>query len=110
MTFDEYQHLAARTIRMDLTIDQALQHGLYGLAAEAGEVLGIYQKDLQGHDVSDDHLRKELGDVLWMIAEICTAKRFDMDDVAQLNIDKLKRRYPEGFDTDRSMHRGEGDI
>lgn len=110
MTMNEYQEAAARTIRMDLTMDQALQHGLYGLGAETGEVLGIYQKDLQGHDVSDDHLRKELGDVLWMVAEICTAKRFNMDDVAQLNIDKLKRRYPEGFDPDRSMHRREEDI
>ena len=110
MTMNEYQDLAARTIRKDLTMTQARQHSLFGLCAEVGELLAIFQKELQGHEISDAHLKKELGDVLWMIAEICTAKRFDMDEVAQLNIDKLKRRYPEGFDPDRSMHRGEGDI
>lgn len=110
MTLTEYQEAAARTIRMDLTLDEAVQHGLYGLSAETGEVSEIFQKQLQGHPVNAEHIMKELGDVLWMVAEICTAKRFNMDDVAQLNIDKLKRRYPEGFDPDRSMHRGEGDI
>lgn len=110
MTMNEYQELAARTIRMDLTLKQAVQHGLYGLAAETGEVCGIFQKQLQGHPVDDEHVMKELGDVLWMVAEICTGLRIDLDDVAALNISKLRARYPNGFDPDRSLHRKEGDV
>ncbi|MBR3001542.1 MAG: nucleoside triphosphate pyrophosphohydrolase family protein [Oscillospiraceae bacterium] len=110
MTLNEYQELAQRTIRMELTLEGALHHGLYGLAAETGEVLAIFQKQYQGHPVDNEHIKKELGDVLWMIAEICTARRFDLEEVAQLNIEKLKARYPDGFDPDRSMHRREGDV
>lgn len=110
MTLNEYQTLAARTINMDLTVTGALHHGLFGLAAEAGEVLGIYQKQLQGHGVDPEHVAKELGDCLWMIAEICTVLRIDMGEVARANIDKLLQRYPDGFDPDKSLHRREGDI
>lgn len=110
MTLTEYQEAAARTIRMDLTLDEAVQHGLYGLSAETGEVSGIFQKQLQGHPVNAEHIMKELGDVLWMVAEICTGLRIDLDDVAALNISKLRARYPHGFDPDRSMHRRDGDI
>lgn len=55
-------------------------------------------------------LQKELGDCLWMIAEICTALDIDLDGVMQLNIDKLKARYPDGFNAEKSLHRREGDI
>ena len=55
-------------------------------------------------------LKKELGDCLWMIAEACFALDFSMDEVMQLNIDKLKARYPEGFTAERSLHRKAGDV
>ena len=110
LTFDEYQHLAARTINRRLTTADILRHGLFGLAAEAGEVCGIYQKAYQGHVPTDDQLIKEIGDCLWMLAEICTARDIPFGDVAQINIDKLKARYPAGFDTERSLHRKEGDA
>lgn len=64
----------------------------------------------QGHPFDKEHIKKELGDCLWMIAEACEALDFGMDDVMQLNIDKLKARYPEGFDTQHSLHRAEGDV
>lgn len=110
MTFDEYQHLAARTINKELTTTEMLNHGLFGMAAEAGEVCGIYQKSYQGHAPTIEHIIKEIGDELWFLAEICTALDIPLGDVAQMNIDKLKARFPNGFDPERSLHRAEGDI
>lgn len=104
-SMDGYQALAARTINRNLSKPEIERHGLYGLGAEAGEVQAIFQKELQGHDVRKDDLMKELGDVLWMVAEICTVCGLSMADVAQLNISKLMDRYPDGFDPERSLHR-----
>lgn len=55
-------------------------------------------------------MKKELGDVMWYVAMICHAMGFDLDDVMQTNIDKLKARYPGGFDTYRANHRERGDV
>lgn len=104
MTLDEYQVLAARTINASPE-----EHSLYGLAAETGELLSIYQKRYQGHKDTDEHRMKEAGDILWMLAEYCTSQGWSLEDVAVLNITKLKARYPDGFDTERSLHRRAGD-
>lgn len=111
MTGNDYQKLAMRTCSIPYNNREAmLNHAVFGLASEAGEVSGILQKEYQGHKIDKDHITKELGDCLWMIAEACTALRIDVDDVMQTNIDKLKARYPEGFSAERSLHRAEGDI
>lgn len=112
MTFDEYQALAARTINKNLTDVEQEYHALHGMVGEIGEVHSIYQKMYQGHADTADHVAKELGDLLWFIAEFCTAKGINMDDIAKTNIDKLRKRYPEdeGFTIERSLHRSEGDI
>lgn len=109
MTGNEYQKLAARTIGCDTKNDQ-IRHGVFGLCSEAGEVAGLFQKQYQGHLIGKSHLKKELGDCLWMIAEICTAYNWNMEDIMQMNIDKLIERYPEGFSEEKSLHRKEGDI
>jgi len=111
MTGNQYQKLALRT--SNFTADQRqeqLYHAVFGLTSEAGEVAGIMQKVYQGHQFDLAHIKKELGDCLWMIAEACAALGFDFEDVMQLNIDKLKARYPDGFKVDQSLHRAEGDI
>ncbi len=110
MRANNYQQLAARTINKRLDNNGVLKHGVFGLCSEAGEVAGILQKVYQGHPFDTGHLKKELGDCLWMIAEICTATGFKLEDVMRLNIEKLKARYPEGFTADNSLHRQEGDI
>lgn len=110
MTLNEYQKLAARTINKDLINYEQEDHALHGMVAEIGELHGLYQKLYQGHAGDKDHLKKELGDLLWFIAEYCTAKDWNLDDIAQMNIDKLRERYPDGFDSERSLHRKEGDI
>ena len=108
--FDEYQELARRTQAEGLSREERLNHAVFGLSSEAGEVAGILQKVYQGHEPDRDHLIKELGDCLWMIAEACDALTIPMGQVAQINIDKLRARYPDGFDADHSLHRKDGDI
>ena len=110
MTGNEYQKLAMRTCSINDDNKSMMYHGVFGLTSEAGEVAGLLQKVYQGHEFDDEHMKKELGDCMWMIAEICTALDFSLDDVMQTNIDKLKARYPTGFSTDRSLYRAEGDI
>lgn len=111
ITGKEYQKLAMRTCSIPYDNKEGrLYHAVFGLTSEAGEVAGILQKVYQGHEFDKEHIKKELGDCLWMIAEACEALDIDMDDVMQTNIDKLKARYPEGFSADRSLHRKEGDI
>lgn len=111
MTGNEYQKLAMRTCNIpDEDSGDMLFHAVFGLTSEAGEVAGILQKAYQGHLGSVEHLMKEAGDCLWMIAELCTAIGVSLEDVMQLNIDKLRARYPDGFDTEKSLHRAEGDV
>lgn len=110
MELNEYQQLAARTINKDLSEYQKEMHSILGLGAEAGEVLDIYQKVGQGHPFDEEHAVKEFGDVLWMIAEWCTVRGVALEDVAAMNIEKLKKRYPNRFEVERSLHRAEGDI
>lgn len=110
MNLNEYQELAKRTCSITDDDEKMLFHGALGLASEAGEVTGILQKTYQGHTFDKTHMMKELGDCLWMIAEVCTAIGCTMDEVGQMNIDKLKARYPEGFTAERSLYRTEGDI
>lgn len=106
MTLNEYQAKAARTINKALTPREELEHALLEMASETGEVLGIFQKELQGHPIDIDDLIKEIGDVMWGIAELCTHCGLELDAVAAANIEKLEKRYPNGFEAERSMHRG----
>ena len=108
MNLNEYQKLAERT--MSCENGMAENHALHGMVGEIGELHSLYQKIYQGHEFDEEHAKKELGDLLWFVAEYCTAMGWELDKVAQLNINKLKARYPEGFEANRSLHRSEGDI
>lgn len=110
MLANEYQRLAARTMNNELTWKEQGKHALHGMVGEIGELHSIYQKKYQGHPFSEEHAKKELGDLLWFIAEYCTAHGWELEEIMQMNIDKLKARFPEGFDTEKSKHRAEGDI
>lgn len=111
MTGNEYQALAMRTSNKDLCHDDHLLNGVLGLCGESGEVADLVKKwFMQGHNFDYKHLAKELGDVLWYVAETATSIGYDLDTIMQMNIDKLKERYPAGFSSDRSQHRKEGDI
>lgn len=110
MTGNEYQKLAARTIDSRMTTGDIINHALHGMVGETGELHSMYQKIYQGHDFSQEHAMKEVGDLLWFVAEYCTAKGWSLEDVMELNIEKLRARYPEGFEVDKSLHRKDGDI
>lgn len=85
--------------------------GALGLSGESGEVLDIIKKWIFHEAILDlDHLEKELGDVMWYVALLCDSFGFDLDEVMQKNIDKLKARYPKGFDVERSKNRAVGDV
>lgn len=110
LTFNHYQHLASRTINNNLTNEGKLFHSLFGMVSEVGELHGIFQKEYQEHKRSKEHMMKEVGDLLWFIAEFCTVNGWELSEVAAMNIQKLKERYPEGFEPERSLHRKEGDL
>lgn len=111
MTGNEYQKLASRTMGVNWEPTTYEHHALHGMVGEIGELHSIYQKMYQGHkEIGYDHFKKELGDLLWFVAEYCTAMGWNLEDIMQMNIDKLKARYPDGFDPEHSLHRAEGDI
>lgn len=110
MTFNEYQELATRTINPGISDLDCEYHALHGMVGEIGEIHSIYQKAYQGHNDTKEYLKKELGDLLWFISEYCTSQGWRLDDVAELNIEKLRSRYPGGFSEENSLHRKEGDI
>lgn len=109
MTLDEYQKAAQRTSNTH-TLTGKVENGLYGLAGEVGELHDHYKKYLfQQHEFDKEHMKKELGDVLWYVAELACGLGCTLHEIAQMNIDKLKARYPDGFEADKSLHRQEGD-
>ena len=108
MTLDEYQELAARTLGRDRTHDQQLSNAALGLAGEAGEVAEVVKKHLfHAAPLDQDAVVSELGDCLWYVAAFTTALGLSLDEVAARNVEKLRRRYPDGFDPERSRHRTE---
>ena len=106
MLMNEYQKMAQRTSRKDLSPDSHLFNGILGLAGETGECADLVKKCFyqDGRDINDA-LKDELGDVLWYVAEAITAMGWTLEEVAVHNINKLRRRYPDGFEADRSLHR-----
>ena len=109
MTINEYQALAMTTLNKALDRTQTLTNGVMGLCGEAGEASDIVKKHLfQGHELNREKLIDELGDVAWYIAETAWALDVKLEDVLAKNIEKLRRRYPEGFDAEKSIHREEG--
>jgi NTP pyrophosphatase (non-canonical NTP hydrolase) len=105
---NEYQKLAMTTLNPALDKKDVLINGVMGLCGESGEAIDIVKKWLaQGHELDKEKLAKELGDIAWYLAETATALDLNLEDVFQANIEKLKKRYPEGFDAQRSIHREE---
>lgn len=82
-----------------------------GLSGEVGEFNDMIKKWVfHEKPLNYDHAKKELGDIMWYIAMMCYSFGWDLDEIMQKNIDKLKARYPEGFDVERANHRAAGDV
>lgn len=106
MTLDQFQLTASNTMDPSLSFQERLMHALCGLSSETGEVMGLFQKRLQGHLLETEELQKELGDVLWFLSAICTSFGWRLSEIAELNRKKLRARYPDGkFDPERSVNR-----
>lgn len=127
MEAKEYQNLAMRTNDgkgTDRLLDWTnvdtngkikdpggLLNGCLGLSGEAGELNDLVKKWIfHKKPLDHEHMKKEIGDVCWYIADICHSMGFDLGEIFQMNIDKLKARYPEGFSEQRANNRSEGDI
>lgn len=112
MTINEYQKEAMRTAQADtLNNEERLLNGVMGLNGEAGEAIDIVKKHIfQGHDLDVEHVAKELGDIAWYLATSADAIGYDLETFLQMNVDKLRARYPEGFDPNKSQHRTAGDV
>lgn len=110
MTINEYQKLAMTTLNPDLNKKDVLINGVMGLCGESGECIDIVKRHLaQGHELDRDNLIKELGDVAWYLAETAMALDVELEEVLIRNIEKLKKRYPEGFSREKSINRQEED-
>ena len=112
MTINEYQIEAMRTASgMNYENHGMLINAALGLCGESGEVADIIKKaTFQGHELDVVHVAKELGDVAWYLAVGAHAIGYDLETIMQMNVEKLRARYPDGFDADRSQHRQAGDI
>jgi NTP pyrophosphatase (non-canonical NTP hydrolase) len=86
-----------------------------GMSAEAGEFTEIVKKIIfQGKPVNDEnlfHLKRELGDIMWYVAQACMGLDTSIDEIIEMNVEKLEKRYPGGsFDVHHSENRNEGDV
>lgn len=107
MTANDYQVEALRTAGDN----PDLLNGILGLCGEAGECAEVIKKNMfQGHNFDAHHLASELGDVAWYLAVSAFSLGYTLESVFRINITKLRKRYPEGFSVDHSIHRKAGDI
>ena len=106
MEINEYQELAMTTLNPQLNKKDVLINSVMGLCGESGEAIDIVKKWLaQGHALDKERLAKELGDIAWYLAEAATALDLPLEQIFQDNLEKLKKRYPNGFEANRSRVR-----
>ena len=113
----DYPVLSARLSELEANgtnVTQLLTAAL-GLTAEAGEFTEVVKKIfIQGKPYTEEnvfHMKRELGDICWYLAQACMALDTTFDEVIEMNVDKLQARYPGGsFDVHKSENRKEGDL
>jgi len=106
MNFSEYQKACERTVKPDATEVDRFTEFCFGLAGETGEAIDVVKKHLfHGHKLDKEKLAKELGDVMWYLSSTATTAGLSLDDIAAGNIEKLRKRYPDGFTPEKSMNR-----
>ena len=114
----DYAELLRRLSELEVEADCDIPHLLtaaLGLAAESGEFTEVVKKIiLQGKPYNEDnvfHMKRELGDICWYIAQACMALDTTFDEIIEMNVEKLKARYPGGeFDVHKSENRKVGDL
>lgn len=108
MQIKKYQEECLRTTPpLGENIYPTLCNFSLGLAGECGEVVDSIKKVVfQMHELDKDKLTEELGDVLWYFVNLSNVLNIDLDDIMNTNLEKLRKRYPDGFDSNRSINRG----
>lgn len=82
-----------------------------GLSGEVGEFNDMIKKWVfHEKELDMEHAKKEAGDILWYVVMLCESFGWNMEEIMQMNVDKLKARYPDGFDVERANHRVVGDV
>lgn len=106
MNFKEYTENMKRTAgNLELT-NENLCWSAMGISGEAGEVTDYLKKVVfHSHELNKEKLAEELGDVLWYLASTAEIIGYSLEEIAEMNIEKLKKRYPEGWDVERSINR-----
>lgn len=106
MHVTEYQRDAGRTMNVDLKHAERLSMLCMGLSGESGELIDLLKKHIfHGHPLDEEKVGKELGDIAWYWANMCTELGFSASAVLEANIEKLKMRYPQGFSQEDSIAR-----
>lgn len=110
MKLNEYQELAMRTKNNNIQGFDLILNAALGMAGESGEIIEHLKKHMfQGHELDLEKLKKETGDLMWYCAEMAEGLRTTLEFIAEGNIEKLKKRYPDGFDKEKSINREMGD-
>lgn len=103
---DDYQEKALRTWNSGGTKTLRVSNAALGLTGEAGECADIVKKEhYHQHEIDPQEMKKELGDTLYYLAILASEYGFTLRDIAETNIQKLSKRYPEGFSSEASIQR-----
>ena len=114
----DWPTLSARLTHLEMhdeaNVTQLLTAAL-GISAEAGEFTEVVKKIfLQGKPYTEEnafHMKRELGDIMWYVAQACMGLGVSLDEIIEMNVEKLASRYPDGaFDVHFSENRKEGDV
>jgi len=106
MTYNEFAKDVIRTINHELDEDNHILCGTMGLVGEAGEIADAIKKVyFQGHRLDTEKIKDELGDVLFYFAYLSETLGIRIEDIMEYNVEKRRKRYPNGFETERSVHR-----
>lgn len=109
MSFADYQQRVKETSNGDFESKKdEIQSWIMGIHGEAGEITEIFKKHFyHGHELDIPKVKSEIGDLLWYLSALCDSVGVTLEEVAKINIKKLKNRYPDGFDIEKSINRDE---
>ena len=105
---DVFQEEALRSMRNDLPYEAICSNMCMGLAGETGETVYIFKKHIyQGKDLDINDVIEEIGDILWYIANLCNVNKITMKECMESNVEKLRKRYPNGFSIKDALERAD---
>jgi len=106
MTLKEYQKLCKTTAQKFKNKEKEILTWGLGITGEAGDLAGCIKKTFSHNNDQKDGIKENLGDTLWYVAMICNFFDWDLEEVLEENVKKLKKRYPKGFDFKNAQRDG----